>query len=606
MQNDNNNLYKKARSVYDRLLSEAGSYTNMWETASDISAVKIKPENIYGKASTGQQVDLEINDATAAIANQTYADALNGMIWSPDPEIIKIRPSDYVEQNSADTKALGAYYDFLADRLLYHTNHPNAGFANALSSYTYEQGGIGTSGIGSWKNEAFLNNIEENAFVFVPYGVDNSMVDEGKNGKITTVVVVNNWSSQRIVSEYCAADGEFNEQLYNKLPENIRKNFEEGKAESTYKVIQVIMPRKDFDPRLLGKKGKRYIGITFLDEEKNGNLLREESFNDLPISICRNIKIRNEKYGRSPVTLLIQTISNLNFVSGITYDAADKMVSPGLGMFNGALMGDDILETGADSLTILNPIQGATGSPIFPIHDVGDITAMAQFLIPELKNQVTSAMKTDIMLDFNSAKEMTAQEAMARMSLRSQSLAAMLKQQEDELLQPLFRRNLNLMYEMGEAGIDLDKVSDEQEQRRLQELLLRQPHRAIPEEVKMAKAQGRDWFVIEFNNELTRVIKGQKIQQYTQFLQALLFAAQANPEVIKTFDAYKYVKDIQEILGISQSLIIDEKQFKKALEDAAAQNGVANAAQLTNIQADTNAKNAKANKDTMEANNGTR
>lgn len=602
----NNDLYKKSRSVYDRLLSEAGNYTHMWETASDISAVKIKPENIYGKASEGQKVDLEINDATAAIANQTYADALNGMIWSPDPEIIKIKPSDYVSQNSSNTKALGEYYDFLGSRLLFHTNHPNAGFANALSSYTYEQGGIGTSGIGSWVNKAFVNKIEENCFVFAPYGVDNSMVDEGKNGKVTTVVVVNNWSSQRIVAEYCTEKGVFSQKKYDELPEEIRKNYEESRVQSNYKVIQVIMQREDFDPKLMGKRGKRYMGVTFLDMVKDGKILREESFDDLPIAICRNIKIRNEKYGRSPVTLLIQTISNLNFVSGITYDAADKMVSPALGMFNGALMGDDLLETGADSLTMVNPVQGGGQNPVFQMHDIGDITPMIQFLIPELKNQVTSAMKTDIMLDFNSAKEMTAQEAMARMSLRSQSLAAMLKQQEDEMLQPLFRRNLNLMYDLGEAGYDLDTITDEKERARVEAVLQREPHRAIPQEVKDAKAAGRDWFTIEFNNELTRVIKGQKIQMYTQFLNALMFAAQANPQVIQAFDAYKYVKEIQEILGIDQSLMVDEKEFKQMLQDAANRSAVNNAANMGNVAADTNAKNAKANKDNTEANNVTR
>ena len=228
---------------------------------------------------------------------------------------------------------------------------------------------------------------------------------------------------------------------------------------------------------------------------------------------------------------------------------------------------------------------------------------MIQFLIPELKNQVTSAMKTDIMLDFNSAKQMTAQEAMARMSLRSQSLSAMLKQQEDELLQPLFRRVLNTLYDLGEVGIDMDTITDDAEKARLEQVVRLDPSRQIPEEVKQAIAAGRDWFSIEFNNELTRVIKGQKIQQYNQFLQALMFAGQIRPEVVQAFDAYGYVERIQDILGIDQALMIDPKEFKKQMESQAATAAAGNAVNTANTSADTNAKNAKANKDNTEAGN---
>lgn len=94
-----------------------------------------------------------------------------------------------------------------------------------------------------------------------------------------------------------------------------------------------IVPRDDFTPGALGKKGCKYVGYWF--EESENKAFWAEDYEDMPIAVARAVKIRGEVYGRSAGTMLISTIRCINeavsdcMASGQDAQSADRYFEHG-------------------------------------------------------------------------------------------------------------------------------------------------------------------------------------------------------------------------------------------------------------------------------------
>lgn len=593
-------LFKKGKSIYTKMLDDAKQYKPLWERAAKVSAIELDPDFLSsGYTSKDRQNDEFLNDPTAAVMNNQYADALCGMMWNNGTPF-KLKPSQYVKQLAQDKQSLNRWYEFASNRSLFHINHPDANFVNSRRSYCYEQGGIGTSGIGTFINEDFKQGKAENAIFFNSYGVDNTLIDEGKNGRITTVCNVNWWTVNRIVTEFCTKDGCVKDELVQKLPERIRESYKADNINELHQIVLLVMPREDFDPKLLGKRGYRYIGLWFCPDDAAQTIIREESYKEPPISMCRNIRIRGNKYGKSYNTILLSTIKSMDFAVGVALDAIEKMVDPPIGIFNGSIFGDSVLDSSAGGMTTFNPTQGQ-GNPTFSLYDMGDPTPLLQFLLPYMNEKIATASRVDLLLDMNSAKEMTASESMQRYSLRSQSLSSSLEQQEVELLTPTIKRVVSALWDLNELGF----MPDSKDQLEIA-AMKNMPETAIPQEVIQVMESGKAWFEIEYDNELSRIIKGQKLQSYIQFVNGLTMLMQINPQVVMGVDIYEVLIRMADALGIEQSLMIDSRKFKEMVQEQADMMKAQALSNASKEQSETNKNNAQANKSNQEAVNNAR
>lgn len=590
-------LYDRAKSLYGEMLQDSDQYRELWVRAAKVSAIEINPDYLKsGYTPKNNTNDEFLNDPTAAVMNNQYADSLCGMMWSNGTPV-KLKPTQYVKQLAKDSKSLEKWYEFATTRLLYHMNHPDANFVNARRSYCYEQGGIGTSGIGSFINEDFKQGIAENALFFNSYGVDNTLIDEGKNGRITTVCNVNWWTVNRIVNEFCKEDGKLKKELLEKLPDRIKKAWDNQQLNESYQIILVVMPREDFDPSLIGKRGHRYIGLWLCPDDASKTIIREESYREPPINMCRNIRIRGNKYGKSYNTVLLSTIKSMDFAVGVALDCIEKMVDPAVGIFNGSIFGDQALDSSAGGMTTFNPTQGQ-GQPTFSLYDMGDPTPLLQFLLPYMNEKIATASRVDLLLDMNSAKEMTAQESMQRYALRSQSLSSSLEQQEVELMTPTVKRCATILWDINEFGFKPDtKIESEIA------AIKNMPEIAIPAEVIAVMESGKAWFDVEYDNELSRIIKGQKLQSYIQFINGLTMMMNINPQVAMGVDIYDVLMKMADALGIEKSLMIDAKTFKQLVEEQADAMKAQAMLAAGKEESEINKNNSQANKSNMEATN---
>lgn len=589
---------KDVKKLFDNMKANKEQYKPLWKKIARVAGINVKVDyDINAKGNKAELLDQFVDDPTASISINQAGDYTVGIIWGTGSDAFELVPSRYVLEK-APLEVLENYYSYATDQSLYHFNHENAGFITSLKPYMYDQYAFGTSGVGAFKNKGFLNKIDDNALVFMGYGVDNTSIDEGKSGLIEYERVEYKWNANRIVGDFAMKDGTIDDAKLSSLPKSVQRAFNNKDVETDFPVVFGVYPRSDFDPRLKGKRGAKFKGIWFLDDENESGIFYEEDFKENPIAMARQIKVRGEVYGRSSGTMLMSTVNSVNFMVGETIEILEKLGKPSIGMWNNAIMGDSVLDTGSNTLNIFNPSQAAGQSPTFPLYEVGDPTGIIQYLIPYLNEKVVTGFKVDSLLDFSSAKEMTATESLQRYAIRGKSLSGILMQQKVEFLLPIIKRGVSILEGIGELGIN--PIIEAERAGKVSKL---RPERVIPEAVLECIAEGKPWYEVKLNNELEKLMKTERVQSLVQLIQSVTAVAALYPQIIQAVDWLKLIKDINEMLDPNNQIIMSEREFKAEIERQADIARQQIAMQGANMNADTQNKLSSADKQTQEAQN---
>lgn len=592
--------FQNVQKLYEDLKTRWERKRPDWQDISHFVGISVDADYINQRGSSqdnARDLDEFVDDPTSALSVNQAGDYLLGVMWGTGDAVFDLVPSRYVTE-LVDKAVVEDYYAYATDQSLYHMNHESAGFTTALRPYTYDQFAFGTSGVGCFKNKGFIETIDENALSYRDFGVDNTMIDEGKAGQVEIVFSIYNWKVNRIVGEFAKTNGVVDMAKVAKLPKEIQEAYNNNNFNDQFQIVFGFYPREDFHPKLKGKRGTRYKGVWFMDDQNDGKPFFEEDFADRPVAMARAIKVRGETYGRASGTMLISTIRSVNFMVGTAIEITEKMSNPALGMLNNAVFGDSALDTSPDGLTIFNQAlaQASGGNPIFPIHDVGNPEAILNFLVPYLNEKIVTAFKVDALLDFASAKEMTATESLHRFAIRGKSLAGFLLQQKNEMLTPITKRSISLLLSMGELGIDPEKDPE-----RASQLKASRPNRIIPLEVLEVMKSGRPWYEIKWNNELEKLTRTEVVQNLIQMIQAISAIAGLYPQIVQAVDWYKLLKDINDNLDYNSQILISADDFKAEIEKSAKLQQAQLAMQAGQTGAQIQKDTASANKSNKDA-----
>lgn len=588
------NIYKK----FTALKTTKERNKPLWDTIGKYVGITVDTNysqaNDPGKRS--QQLDEFVDDPTATISVNQAGDYIVGIMWGTGDKALKLVPSRYVLE-LASVEQVEDYFDFATDQTLYHMNHSEAGFNNALKPYAYDQVSFGTSGIGAFPNKAFINRVADNAFTFRMYGIDNIVIDEGRGGLVDWVFATYKWTVNRIVGEFCTEGGSVDKALIAKLPKEIRTAWNQNDLNKEFSIVFGIFPRQDFNPKLKGKRGTKYRGVWFMEQSKENAIFAEEDFSEKAIAIARMVRVRGDVWGRSSGTMLISTIRAINFITATVIEILEKMANPSLGIFNNAIFGDSVLDSSPNGLTVFNSALSNGQNPAFPLYDVGNPEGIIKFLLPYLNEKIATAFKIDALLDFSTAKEMTATESLQRYAIRGKSLAGILQQQKVECLEPITKRCVSILQDMEELGVNPRTMAERASK-------LRAAHktdRIIPDAVLDVIASGRPWYEIKFNNELEKLTRTESVQALVQVLQAITAIYAIFPQIAMAVDWYKLLDDINNNLDANNQILIGAEAFKQAvIADAEAKKAMM-MAQMGQAGAAMSKDASQANKNNAEA-----
>ena len=194
--------FRRVFETYTSLLAMRDEVSPLWNDISKFVGINVDPDYAHRgtRGSRSRQLDDFVDDPTAAISVNQAGDFLAGILWGTGEGVFDIVPSRYVLE-LVDAEVVQDYYDFTTDQTLYHMNHADAGYGTALRPYMYDQVAFGTSGIGGFLNRGFVERAEDNALIFRNYGVDNVVIDAGKNNLVDYVFATYTWRVSRIVGE---------------------------------------------------------------------------------------------------------------------------------------------------------------------------------------------------------------------------------------------------------------------------------------------------------------------------------------------------------------------------------------------------------------------
>lgn len=559
---------------FSQLKSERTKYTRLWKDVQDYVAITNNINSEFeSESKEGKEKDLFINDPTGFICTNQAGDYLAGILWNL--EAITLEPTDEVKK-AAGGADLSGFYKKATKITLEQMNSTDAGFLSILKSYCYDQFSYATSGIGVFRSKEYDDMQTECCLNFKAYGVHNSCFDEGANNKINVVYTVYNWSINRIIEEFCIIEGEFNEEAYKRLPEKIRNAYDAKKLNEKHKLVFGILPNKFYKLEKRGKVGAKFKGYWFLDGDKK--IFNVEYFSELPVAVCRFIRVNGQVYGESSGTLAISSIKMLNHIMGDTIDNIEKITDAPLGIVSGALVAGNVLNRTAGSVTQFNPQAIANGqSPIFPIAQAGDISAVVNFLLPMLNKNITNIFKIDQLLDFNNQTQMTATESSFRMSIRGKSISGVLSQQKDECIEPVCHRAIAIIKEAGLYGQSLEDMQlsiQAPEDAIAFELALKE-NNFIPEAVAAAMKNNKRWYKLKFNGELEKLCNAELYESIGRFLQYFASLLQMKPEIIYTINEYEFLELLKKVSNlVNDNLVKTKTEYNAilaALEEARAQ-----------------------------------
>jgi hypothetical protein len=544
---------------YKELKQERSRYIDRWKDVQNYVAItnEINTEFEENKQ-PNEQKDIFINDPTAFTSVNQAGDYLAGILWNLNA--VTIEPSKYIKDKTQGAD-ISQFYKKATDVFLEQMNATDAGFQSILKSYCYEQFSYGTSGIGVFKSKEFENEQSECCLTFKPFGVWNSCIDEGTNNKIDVVYTIYHWRLNQIIEEFCYKDGDYSENLKNSLPEEIQRAIEGGKFNQKFKLVYGILPNNSYIMGKRGKVGAKYKGYWFL-ENSQSKVFKVDYFKKLPIAVCRAIRVNNQVYGESSGTLAISSIKMLNHIAGNTVDNIEKTTDAPLGVISGALVAGNVINRSAGSITEFNAQVANGQTPIFPISQAGDISAVINFLIPELKKDIVNIFKIDQLLDFNNQTQMTATESSYRMSIRGKSINGLLTQEKTEVIEPVCHRAISLIQECGLFGKTIDDVNnlpEETEEQIAYKKKLLNEQDFIPQVVSDAMKDNKLWYNLKFNGELEKLCNAEIYEAIGRFLQYLNAVLQIKPELVQAINAYEFLDLLKSVSNLVNDNLIKNK-----------------------------------------------
>jgi len=516
---------KQVKAEFDQLRQERSTWNTMYQILGEyVSQIK---QNFETEPTQGDFLVNEIYDSTGPFAAHAAASTLMGMLWpGTASQSLEIVVPDDMDGESTE---LTNFYERMTSRLTRAMDDPKANLSLSLDEYMLDELIFGTAGVGVDKGD-------ESKLLYRPYGVKESFIDEGRNGRVNKCYIFYEWTVNRTVGEYGI----------DKVSAKTKEKFENGKGGEKIKVLQVISPRKVKK----AEKGKLAMAYQSLHiEYETEHLLKEDGFHEMPIMFGRFRKLNYEKYGRSPAMNALPDIREANALRESVIIATEKALDMPKGVIDDGVLGGGVIDTSAHAINVFNA-SGYAGStpPIFDIGSPPDITA-ALSRLEELKNSIAQHFFIDRLLDFNNETQMTFGEAQIRDQRSSASMTALFSRQIAEVLSPLIERSVNVLWREGEFGVIPGSVEEE--------ALLAEGKEPdyIPDELIKRLEAGEEVYQIVYKTKAANAARAEEYMGILDIMQIGIQAMQIDPGVGKRIDLHAAIKELAKIRGVAGGII---------------------------------------------------
>lgn len=516
-------------SRHQKLKSEKAVLHGIYELISEY--VFNKKYNLEKTPNSGIFVDGDVYDNTGLRANSIMSNVMVNNLWPNGPRTFKVKRT----WDTPDTQEIKEWFKYVNSQMHTVMDNTRAGLVTALDEYMLDQGSYGISGI--YVSE---NDIDPSCPIrYTAWDIKSMCVDEGTDGLIDTVFVEIEMTIRNAVKEYGLEN----------LGVKTQKAFIDGQLEDKIKILHVIEPRLDRNPRKYGVKDMPIASIHI--ETSCRKIIKESGFEEMPVFVGRFIKVLGEKYGRSPAMVAMPDILEANATREAISIATEKQLDPPLAVYDDGSLGAGTIETSAGAINVFS-VSGRinNGKPIEPLYTVGELQSSYNH-IETLKEAINNHFYLDRLLDFNNETRMTLGEAQLRNALRGQSLGTFYARQEMEVITPLIKRTFNILLKRGLFGV-LQNSYEELE-------LLKQGIRPvyIPEVIAQRIFSGLDVYELDYTSPAKRTMQSEELQGTIETANFAAGMAPAIPEILDNINADEMIRRIAKLSGADEDMLKD-------------------------------------------------
>ncbi len=516
-------------SRHQKLKSEKATLHGIYELISEY--VFNKKYNLEKTPNGGIFVDGDIYDNTGLRANSIMANVMVNNLWPNGPRTFKVKPT----WDTSDTQEIKAWFKHVNSQMHTIMDNTRAGLVTALDEYMLDQGSFGISGIYVSEDETDLSC----PIRYTAWDIKSMCVDEGTDGLIDTVFVEIEMTIRNAVKEYGLEN----------LGSKTQKAFLDGNLEDKIKVLHVIEPRLDRNPKKYGAKDMPIASIHI--EICSRKIIKESGFEEMPVFVGRFIKVLGEKYGRSPAMVAMPDILEANATREAISIATEKQLDPPLAVYDDGSLGAGTIETSAGAINVFS-VSGRinNGKPIEPLYTVGELQSSYNH-IETLKESINNHFYLDRLLDFNNETRMTFGEAQLRNALRGQSLGTFYARQEMEVITPMIKRTFNILLKRGLFGVLQNSIEELE--------LLKRGIRTIyiPEEIAQRILSGLDVYDLDFISPAKRTMQSEELQGTIETANFAVSVAAAVPEILDNIDTDEMLRRIAKLSGADEDMLKD-------------------------------------------------
>lgn len=384
---------------------------------------------------------INVSDDSCVDAAYRSAMAISGALWPNISESfeMELQPPPNAMRDMYDEFQSDEIRDYereVTRRVRRPFNTPECGFILAWNEHMLEQVIYGTSGI--YVNE---DDDPNKMLTYMPVSIETSVIDEGKNKFIDTVVLEFSYTAREVVDKYG----------YESVSERTKSLYDSSNYEDYIKVIQMIQPRQK------GKVGGPIMEKPFESihlEYDSKQILLESGFDEMPVFMTRFSKRPTELYGRSLGMAALPSVKELNVLRKAFNVAQLKQLDPPLGIYHDQVGGGGQVNISAGARVPLYATGRLTQTnpPIIPLIQVPD-PKTGKDRIAELTEMVSGKFLLDQLLDFNNKTRMTKGEADMREGFRNQSLSPIFSRQITECLNPCVTHTAKILWRKKILGL---------------------------------------------------------------------------------------------------------------------------------------------------------
>jgi hypothetical protein len=481
---------------YEALKSARGLWEEHWQEVSEVIFPRRAAFNVM--RTEGDKRMQQVYDGTGVQALELLASGLHGFASNPAARWFSIRTTNAaLNEIDAVREWLGDVEDIIFAKM----QSPDSSITSHLHELYMDMGAFGTGimfiGVGKKENLLFQTRF-----------LGECVIDENSEGLVDTVLRSFSWGVRQVVQQWP-----------DKVSEEIRKKFRDGKFDEPVELLHAVYPRADRDPGKETADNLPWASIYI--EKKSRQPLQEGGFEEFPYAVPRWYKATGERYGRSPAMTALPDVKMLQEMMKTTIRAAQKIVDPPLLVPDDAMIGPVRTIPGG-----LNFYRGER--EIAPLQTGANIPISLE-MMQDLRNRILKTFYADIMQPAMD-KQMTAYEYSKIVEQAMRLLGPVVGRMETELLGPLIRRVFGILLRQG--------------------VFPKQP----PE------LDGQE-YTVEYISPLAQSQKAQKVDAAINMLTIAGQMSQFDPSIMGRFNSDGFLEWMAREMNVDADLILDDEEF---------------------------------------------